>query len=47
MSEKKKLEIQEIKARMLNKMNQSELKGGLRSVELIAGCCTQGCDDPV
>lgn len=43
MSEKKKLEIQKIKDRMISKMKQSQLKGGLVSQELIAGCCTQGC----
>lgn len=42
---KKKIEIQEMKARMLSKMNQSELKGGLVAKETIAGCCTQGCCD--
>lgn len=44
---KKKITIQEMKARMLSKMNQSELKGGLVAKEVIAGCCTQGCCDPV
>lgn len=40
MNKDKKLAL---KKNMISRMKQANLKGGLVSKELIAGCCTQGC----